>query len=372
MMRIAHLITRMDRGGSAINTLVTATEQARAGHRVLLLCGASQESLMSRAEQETVDLGLAQFRAVDGEVVIVNSLCRSIGLKDLLAWWQLRRLLRQWSADVIHTHTSKTGVLGRLAAIGLGARVVHTPHGHVFHGYFSPLKTTVFIVLERMLAYVSDVLIALTKAERDDHLKLKIGKEKQWLVVPSGVDVASISDRVAVLRQQQDAQCWHVICVGRLTAIKGMDRLLRAWVEVVKQQTQARLTIVGDGELRQSLMAQTIALKLDGSVHFTGWDDPVPWLAQADRFVLLSYNEGMGRAVIEAFAAGLPCIVANVCGLAELVDDSVGAVVDGEDASAVAAALLASYDCQDALQQRAQLYSIAAMVDGVGRAYESD
>jgi len=371
-VRIVHIITRMDRGGSAINTLVTATEQAKAGHTVLLLCGASHESNMSAQELQAAEVGLSLFAEAGGKVVVVNALCRAIGWADVSVLWQLRKTLRAFAADVVHSHTSKTGVLGRLATLGLGAWVVHTPHGHVFNGYFSLMKTRFFILLEQMLAMITDRLIALTQAERDDHLQLHIGRNNQWMVVPSGVAVEEIAARVTALRQKQQPDRLHAVCVGRLTPIKGMDRLLRAWLAVIKQQPQAQLTIVGDGELRENLIAQSRSLGIDASVHFVGWDDPLPWLARADRFVLLSRNEGMGRAVVEAFAAGLPCIVSNVCGLAELVDDSVGAVVDGEDAVAVAAALLASYGCQDALGRRAQHYSVAAMIKGVGRAYESD
>ncbi|MDQ6963452.1 MAG: glycosyltransferase [Mariprofundales bacterium] len=371
-MRIAHVITRMDRGGSAINTLVTATEQAESGETVMLLCGASRESNMSPQESRAVEEGVSRFVDVGGVVVVVAELYRAIGWADVVALRQLRARLRKFHPDVVHTHTSKSGVLGRLAALRLGARVVHTPHGHVFHGYFSPLKTRLFIWLERVLAHATTSLIALTRAERDDHLQLHIGRSGQWHVVPSGVAVESIAERVTHLRSTGEQQPLHAISVGRLTPIKGMDRLLYAWCEVVKREPQAQLTIVGDGELRDELIAQSSQLGVATSVHFAGWDDPVPWLAKGDRFILLSRNEGMGRAVVEAFAAGLPCIVADVCGLAELVDGSVGAVVDGDDASAVATAVIASYDCQAALQRRAQLYSVAAMVTAIGRIYESD
>ncbi len=368
-MRIIHLITRMDRGGSAINTLVTATEQAKAGHAVTLVCGASHESRMRAREQQALDAGLEALRAAGGEVAVVPALRRAIGWRDVAAWWQLRALLRRGPLDVVHTHTSKAGVLGRVAALGLGARVVHTPHGHIFHGYFSPWKTAIFVALERLLARVTDRLIALTEAEREDHLRLRIGDRRQWRVVPSGVDVEAIAARVATLRRDHPRQPWHAVSVGRLTPIKGMDRLLRAWAVVATRQPRARLTIVGDGELRAELEAQRARLALQASVRFVGWDDPVPWLARADRFVLLSRNEGMGRAVVEAFAAELPCIVSDVCGLAELVTADVGAVVDGDDPEAVATALLASYDCQVALRRRARRYSIAAMMEGIGKAY---
>ncbi|MDX8408543.1 MAG: glycosyltransferase [Mariprofundales bacterium] len=371
-MRICHVITRMDRGGSAINTLITATEQARAGHAVALLFGPSHESAMQANEVAAVDEGLGLFRDAGGEERVLVRLQRSLGWADVAACWSIRQSLRAFAPDVVHTHTSKGGVLGRIAALGLGARVVHTPHGHIFHGYFSSAKTRFFILLERLLAAITDVLIALTNAERDDHLALAIGRPAQWRVVPSGVDVERIQKRVEALRQQQDARPWLAVCVGRLTPVKGMDRLLAAWVEVVKLRPHARLTIVGDGELRGALEVQRERLGLIDAVHFAGWDDPLPWLAAAERFVLLSRNEGMGRAVVEALAAGLPCVVANVCGLAELVDDEVGAVVDGEDASAVARALVADYGCEmeKKARVRSERYSVTAMIEGVQAAYE--
>ncbi|MDQ6951495.1 MAG: glycosyltransferase [Mariprofundales bacterium] len=382
-MRILHVITRMDRGGSAINTLVTATEQAAAGHAVALLFGLSLESAMAVNELAAVDAGLAQFRALGGEVMVEHALRRTIGWRDAVAWWRIRETIQQFTPDVVHTHTSKGGVLGRLAARTpwpkrLRIRVVHTPHGHIFHGYFSPAKVRLFIGLERWLAQRTDVLIALTRAERDDHLALGIGRVAQWRVVPSGVDVDQIIQRIAALRSvavdSGERRSWQAVSVGRLTKVKGMDRLLLAWGKVVQQRSDARLVIVGDGELRADLEQQRDRLGLGHAVHFAGWDDPVVWLAVAERFVLLSRNEGMGRVVVEAMAAGLPCVVADVCGLAELVDGRVGAVVDAEDAAVVAQALLADYGCEirQSARMRSQRYSVRAMMQGVQAAYENN
>lgn len=372
MVRIAHIITRLDRGGSAVNTLITAAGQARAGHAVLLLCGPADDSAMGAAEQAALARDLDAFRAAGGRLERVAALRREIGLHDAVGWWAIRRRLRRFAPQVVHTHTSKGGVLGRLAALGLGARVVHTPHGHIFHGYFSPAKTALFIAIERLLAHACDTLIALTVAERDDHLARAIGRPEQWRVVPSGVDVAAIAARVERLRAGRGKRRWQAVSVGRLEPVKGMDRLLRAWAEVARRKPHARLAIVGDGRERAALEALACSLALGEAVHFAGWDDPLPWLADAERFVLLSRNEGMGRAVVEAMAAGLPCIVSDVCGLAELVDDTVGAVVDGDDPPAVARALLAGYDCQTALARRARRYSVEAMMEGVWRAYAID
>lgn len=367
-MRILHLITRMDRGGSAVNTLICATEQARAGHQVVLACGPSHESDMSPAEQAAVDEGMRNFEQLGGKVVILPSLLRGIGLHDWRALGQIRRLLWQ-GFDVVHTHTSKAGALGRIAAKGMQG-VVHTPHGHIFHGYFGALKTALFRWLEYWLARHSDALIALTEAERHDHLQLHIGRPEQWHVIPSGVDVEGIRLRVAAMKQQ-DLPTWDVVSVGRLVPIKGMERLLKAWAEVIKIRPEAKLALVGDGEDRDALQALCRKLGIDACVHFAGWADPLPYLASARCFTLLSYNEGMGRAVVEAMAAGLPCVVSNVCGLQELVDDTVGQVVNADVPQEVATALLKEFpdDVSERLAKRADQYSVKAMIDGLQGVY---
>jgi glycosyltransferase involved in cell wall biosynthesis len=367
-MKILHLITRMDRGGSAVNTLLSATEQVRAGHTVVLAFGPSEESEMSAAEAARVDEELARFETAGGRIVILDQLLRSIGGHDIRAWRQMRRLMRAERFDLLHTHTSKAGALGRLAAPRKLA-VVHTPHGHVFHGYFGAAKTRLFIAIERWLARRTHALIALTRAERDDHLQLHIGSPAQWHVVPSGVDVDSIAAQISGLRR--DTKRWQAVSVGRLVPVKGMDRLIRAWAVVAHDRPDARLAIVGDGPERVALEALRDELGLHGQVHFAGWDDPLPYLAEARSFALLSHNEGMGRAVVEAMAASLPCVVADICGLQELVDDSIGRVVDADDSEAVAAALLHAWpDTVTAVaRKRADSYSVRAMIDGLEAIY---
>jgi len=370
-MRILHLITRMDGGGSAVNTLLSATGQQQAGHDVTLAFGRSLESAMSEAEQLKVTAQLDAFRALGGHVVIVDALQRAPGLADIAAWRQIRELL-QSGFDVVHTHTSKAGALGRLAAGGRQRpAVVHTPHGHIFHGYFGGLSTRFFLWVERWLARRSDALIALTMAERDDHLRLAVGREEQWHVVPSGVDVAALAARVGELRKTSEQRQWRAVSVGRLVPVKGMERLLAAWGEVVARQPDAQLAIIGDGPLREGLQQQAEALGIASRVHFAGWTDPLPYLAAAEEFCLLSYNEGMGRAVVEALAAGLPCVVADVCGLSELVDDRVGRVVDAGNPAAVASALLTDWVDGDrhAAIERAESYSVATMLAGLAKVY---
>jgi len=141
---------------------------------------------------------------------------------------------------------------------------------------------------------------------------------------------------------------------------------------VCKVNGDARLAIVGDGEERQMLESLAKEFGVAEQIHFAGWADPLPYLAAARCFALLSRNEGMGRAVVEAFAASLPCVVSDVCGLSELVDESVGAVVDAEKGEQVAQSLLCQWSptVGAAARARAELYSVEAMIHGLQTVYE--
>ena len=368
-MKILHLITRMDRGGSAVNTLLSAIEQQRVGNQVSLAYGLSVESEMSAEEHAKVDIDILIFQALGGRIMVLKKMLRSLGWHDMQAYKELKILLNE-PFDIIHTHTSKTGALGRLAAIGHKGKVIHTPHGHIFHGYFGTLKTKIFIAVERYLAKKTDVLLALTRAERDDHLALGIGREDQWQVIPSGVDIASIRQR---LKTCPKGEIWDAVSVGRLVPIKGMERLIAAWAKVCEMKPKARLALVGDGEERKKLEGLVKNLGLSEAVYFVGWADPLPYLANARCFALMSHNEGMGRVVVEAFAAGLPCVVSDVCGLRELVDDKVGHVVNADNSVEVAEAIMAMWkeNMKNETWQRAQHYSLSAMIAGLEKVYQA-
>jgi len=372
-MKILHLITRMDRGGSAVNTLISATEQCRMGHDVTLAYGPSIESDMSAAERSKVEQDLHYFEATGGHIHILACMLRSLGRHDWHAYHEIQQLLHQ-GFDIVHTHTSKAGALGRLAALNTGMPIIHTAHGHIFHGYFGKLKTGLFITIERFLAKKTDALIALTHAEREDHLALHIGRAEQWHVIPSGVDIEHIHQSITTQKDHDAAGApqWDVVSVGRLVPIKGMERLIAAWAVVCQQKKDARLALVGDGEEREALQALAKKHGIEAQVYFAGWADPLPYLAHARCFALLSHNEGMGRAVVEAFAAGLPCVVSDVCGLRELVDASVGQVVHADDPDAVAQALLTQWpeNIADMTYARARRYSIESMIQGLETVYQ--
>ncbi|OIO68733.1 MAG: hypothetical protein COW19_05530 [Zetaproteobacteria bacterium CG12_big_fil_rev_8_21_14_0_65_55_1124] len=372
-MHILHVITRMDGGGSAMIALRIATEQLKQGHEVCLAFGETTESNMSQAEQQNVNGRLSTFASLGGNIRVLHSLKRNIGIHDVFAYREIGKLIGQ-GFDLVHTHTSKAGALGRLAFSRKHARaIVHMPHGHIFNDYFGTLATRFFVAMERWLATKADALIAITRAEMEDNLQHGVGTPEQWHVIPSGVDVADIEQFTTAIRAQASHKIvWDAICVGRLVGIKGMDRLLRAWAEVCKHKPDARLVIVGDGEEMHALKALQHDLGMDDNVVFAGWDDPRPYLAASKCFVLLSRNEGMGCSVVEAMAAGLPCVVSNVCGLKELVSEEIGDVVDADSPQCVAQALQKEWpvEMSRACRERAKNFSDVVMVERLGALYE--
>jgi len=190
MTKIMHIITRLDMGGSAQNTLLTCRELA-GRYETVLVHGLGRESGMTAAEVQAVEARrqTAQKRGVT--FIRVASLVRRISpLRDLAAFWALLRHIRRQRPDIVHTHTSKAGILGRLAARLAGVpHLVHTPHGHVFYGHFGRLASALFLALERRFTRFTDKTVALTPSERQDYIDLGVGRSEGTLTIHSGVDL---------------------------------------------------------------------------------------------------------------------------------------------------------------------------------------
>ena len=179
--RVLHVITRLDRGGSADNTILSCLGLADRGWEVTLAYGLTRNP--------SPRLGELTRR---GTVACTQLPClvRPIRpVSDLRAYRSLRRLLRTGDYDLVHTHSSKAGLLGRRAARGLRCKVVHAPHGNVFHGYFNAALTRLFIALERRAARWCDRIVLLTHLAHDEHLERGIGKPETFVTIPSGVPV---------------------------------------------------------------------------------------------------------------------------------------------------------------------------------------
>lgn len=375
-IKVLHAITRLDRGGSAENTLLTVAEANTDRYQVALVTGPSKGE---RSPTEAI----ARKRGV--HFADAPHLVRNVNLlADLLAVWELWRLMRQGNYDIVHTHTSKAGLVGRLAARFAGVPIViHTPHGHVFYGYFGPVVTQIFVWLERWAAGFSQRIISLTAKGAQDHIDFGIAAREKFAVIHSGIDFSSFDQaglQPEAVRGELGIPLDGIVIgtLGRLTEIKGQDDLVEAFVTVRKLVDNPWLLLVGDGEEREMLLAQAERLGVADRLILAGWrQDIYAVLGAMDIFALPSHNEGMGKALVEAMYAGLPCVATRVGGVPELVSDDVGLLVEASSPPALAEAL-----CQlardperrrrmgEAGRLRAADYSVEQMVIKIEALYE--
>ncbi len=268
-------------------------------------------------------------------------------------------------------------------AVGGVPVVIHTPHGHAFHDYLSRAGSGALIRVERTMARWTHRIVCLTDAERDDHLRYRIGPPRKFEVIHSGVDLERFrSPRIPpeVTRRSLglDGAGRLVGCVARLVPVKGVDCLLDAWSAVRAAVPGATVVFVGDGPLRPSLEAAAAARGIQDSVVFLGVrDDVAELLPVFDLVVLPSRNEGMGRAAVEALAAGRPVVGSRISGLQDVVQDGeTGLLVPPGDPAALAAAIircLTERPFRDRMaacaRAGAEPYGIASMLTQLDRLY---
>jgi glycosyltransferase involved in cell wall biosynthesis len=338
-LRVLHPITRLTLGGSSENTIASCVALDRAGY----------DCMLATSFRESDASSLADARRRGCRVVDIPALGREVApLADLTALAELVRLIRRERPAIVHTHTSKAGFIGRLAAvIARAPAVIHQPHGHIFYGYYSPRRTAVFTALERQAARWTDRIITLTDRGAQEHLARGIGRAEQYVAVPSGVPTAELRAAApprgeARARLGLDPDAFIVVGLGRLVAIKGFDLLARALPAVVAQIPSARVLLVGDGAERAHLGAIAASMGVAERLRMTGeTTDVASYLAAADVVAVPSRNEGMGRVIVEAMALGLPVVATAVGGIPDVVTDGeCGRLVEPEDVDALAAALI--------------------------------
>ncbi len=299
---ILRLITRLNVGGPARHAL-----------------------LLTRAlgEQFPTTLATGPCPVYEGELrdpsIVVHSVplvCPIRPHHDARAVIAVRRLIIRSRPGLVHTHMSKAGVAGRLAAMTVSPRprTIHTFHGHVLAGYFSTPAEKAFIEVERHLARATDVLITISPEVRDALPGLGIGREDQYRMIPVGLDLApflAVGDRTGTLRKAVGLgpEVPLVGIVGRVAAIKDVATLLRA----VSRLPDVHIAVIGDGEQRRHLEVLARILGISGRAHFTGWWHELPSaLGDLDVVALTSRNEGAPTALIQAAAAAKPVVATNV------------------------------------------------------------
>jgi glycosyltransferase involved in cell wall biosynthesis len=372
-IRILRVIARLNIGGPAIHVALLTQRFGPPDYESLLVCGNIDEAEGDMAY-------FARERGV--EPVIVPALGRSLNpVGDLRTIWTLYRLMRQYKPDVVHTHTAKAGFTGRVAAWLAGVPViVHTFHGHVFRGYFSPRKTQMFLTLERLTARMSDAVITLTEALKGEIAdEFLVTHREHVVVLPLGFDLSpflSAQRGNGAFRRRWGVpdDALLVGIVGRMVPVKNHALFLEAAAKVRQARPDARFALVGDGELRAEIEAQVDALGLRDAVIFTGWQrDLAEVYADLDTLVISSVNEGTPVSVIEALATGCAVVTTAVGGLPDLLEGGkLGALVPSGDADALASALLDSNVPRPTAETRQlmhQRYSVDRLVSDLDALY---
>jgi glycosyltransferase involved in cell wall biosynthesis len=340
-MKICHIITRMIVGGAQENTLFTIRGHLEKGHEVVLITGPSpgpEGKLLENADMPAF------------EVVEISSLVRQINpVKDLQAYWQLKKFFLSRHFDVVHTHSSKAGIVGRAAAWNAGVPVVvHTVHGQAFHPYEKLWKNLLYIWSERWAAKRCHRIYAVAQAMIEQCVTNHIAPREKYQVVYSGMDTDKFLNSVPEPQLRQELgippNVKVIGTVARLFPLKGYEYFIPAAAAVAKQFPNTHFLIVGNGSMMQLLQDEIAELGLTENFHFAGLvppDQVYRYIAQMDLLLHLSLREGLPRAVVQALASGKPAIGFDLDGTPEvIVNDETGFIARPENTADVIAGAL--------------------------------
>ena len=357
-MKICHVITRMIVGGAQENTLLTAKGHLLKGHQVTLLTGPS-DGPEGKLLEQSCPAGL--------EVVEIPDLIRPLSpWHDYRAWRQLRHFFHDNKFDVVHTHSSKAGILGRLAAWQERVPfVVHTVHGQAFHQYQSQWKNRLYIGAERFAARRCHKIYAVAQAMIDQCVAAGVAPADKYQVVYSGMDLEAFLNQrpEPELKAKLGIQDGDLVVgkVARLFELKGHDCLVKAAPMILQRVPNAKFLLVGDGILRQELERQIADLGLTDRFIFAGLVPPgevCRYTALMDVLAHLSLREGLPRSAVQGLAAGAPVVAYPLDGTPEVVlNGKTGFLCEPENCRQVAdriSELLLDADLRHRLGQQGQ------------------
>jgi glycosyltransferase involved in cell wall biosynthesis len=319
-IRVLHLVTRMNVGGVAtsIDNLINSMDKLQF------------DSLLVTGKCEPPENEYFELQSPKYEFAIIPTLHKSISIIDeIKSLLEISKLIRKFKPDIVHTHTSKAGALGRVLTKFLfpKVKVVHTFHGHLLIGYFNPFKLKIIIGIEKFLGRLTDQLVAVGTQVRNDLVAVKIAPLQKFNVFLPGLEMPIIKNRDTA-RTSLDLNSENFYCtfVGRLTQIKRLDRVLDSARIVMTKNKSVKFLIVGDGELMSQLQK---TVDLEGlPIQFLGWREDIPAVLNASDMVLLvSDNEGVPLVLIEAAQAGLPIVTTAAGSVGDIAINGKNAIV---------------------------------------------
>ncbi len=328
MTKVLRILNRFNVGGPTYNATYL-TKFLSNEYETKLIGGDKDES-------EASSLYMAHNLGLEPEVIF--EMRRSMNpIQDWKAYQEIKKIIKEFNPDIVHTHASKAGAIGRLAAISCKAPViVHTFHGHVFHGYFNPIITRIYKTVERYLAKKSDAIIAISELQKNELTNIhKIAPAEKISVIPLGFDLEQFTENIEAKRKSFRSQFGinedelAIGIIGRLVPIKNHQLFIKAAKHVQeKSKSPVRFVIIGDGESKAEIQEQCKAADLSyeenqssgANVIFTSWIKEIDWvLAGLDIVCLTSLNEGTPVSLVEAQAAGKPIVTTEVGGIKNVV-----------------------------------------------------
>jgi len=338
-MKIVHIITRLILGGAQENTLITCRVLAERGHEVTLITGPALGPEGALFEQT---------RGQKYDIIVVDKLRRAINpFYDTISYFEIRRILKEIRPDVVHTHSAKAGILGRLAGYSLTRKakcrpfVVHTIHGLAFHPYQNERLNKFYIAIEKVTEKKTDAFICVAEAMTEKAVAAGIGKPENFTTAYSAIDeeaflsgpsAGEINDFRAKYGISNEAVV--LVTIARLFELKGHEFIIESAKELAGRFDNCMWLFVGDGNLSDSLKERISAVGLRDRFKFTGLLEPakIPLaIHSSDVLVHCSLREGLARVLPQAMLCGRPVVSFDVDGAKEVVNESMGFLTEPEN-----------------------------------------
>ena len=332
-IKIIRIQSRICIGGPATHTTLLSSKLGKDKFDTVLVGGGIEKG----------EADFTEFARNNGvKTVIIEEMSRNISLRnDVVSLIKVYKLIQQVKPTIVHTHTAKAGTIGRVAAfLAHVPLIIHTFHGHAFHSYFSPLKSKMFVLIERMLGCITDKIIVISQKQFQEICgQYRIAKADKIQIIPLGLELNKfLNDTQKDKHSLEFRTNWGVPSdailigiVGRLAPIKNHVMFLEVAQQVLQTapcNMKLKFMIVGDGELRTDLEDYVTKLGIDKYVIFTGWQTQMKVVYDSlDIVALTSLNEGTPLTLIEAMASGKPVITTNVGGIPDLVTDGYSGIL---------------------------------------------
>lgn len=314
VMKILHIISRLNKGGTStwLNTLTKANVN---GFEQYLCFGEIDSN-----ELEDTFYKARKFKKL-------KYMQRSLNpIKDFLAFFEIRKIIRQINPQIINTHTFKAGLIGRLAArsVSQKIKVVHTFHGHLIYGYYGTFLSRMIITIEKLLSLFTDKFIVNGTQVKKDLLKNGVGKKKKFTVINPGVGFPKKLLNKTILRKKLkiSPRSFVIGWLGRFSEIKN-PLVVK---EIARELPDYIFLIGGEGQLKKE-----IELDAPGNVHLLGWVKPEEFWPMCDIALLTSKNEATPYALVEAASFGLPIVASDVGSVSDIVKSKNGFLVEEKD-----------------------------------------